>query len=167
MCPYLTVDISTQRLRRCFDNSFKVDYCNYGTINAQEAFVKIHFDPLININSTSIPITEQEGNNYTFNLGDVEVGECGSFNIQTTVSCESELGQTLCTTAKIYPDSLCAGIPEEWSGANIEVEGVCEGEEVLFTISNYRRRGYAIRTNIHSYPGWGDHYVRTNFFFLK
>ena len=136
LCPYLTVDISTPRLRRCFENTFNVDYCNYGTISAEEAFVKIYFDPLLTVNSTSIPITEQEGSTYTFNIGEVEVGECGSFSIHTTVSCDSELGQTLCTTAKIYPDSLCAGIPPEWSGANIEVEGVCEGDEVLFTIAN-------------------------------
>ncbi|MCP5498120.1 MAG: hypothetical protein H7A23_26485 [Leptospiraceae bacterium] len=136
LCPYLTVDISTSRLRRCFDNTFKIDYCNYGTVNAEEALVKIHFDPLLNVNSASIPIAQQEGNTYTFDLGEVQVGECGSFKIYTTVSCDSELGQTLCATAKIYPDSLCAGFSEEWSGANIEVVGACEGGEVLFTISN-------------------------------
>ena len=136
LCPYLTVDISTSRLRRCFDNTFKIDYCNYGTVNAEEALVKIHFDPLLNVNSASIPIAQQEGNTYTFDLGEVQVGECGSFFIFTTVSCDSELGQTLCATAKIYPDSLCAGFSEEWSGANIEVEGYCESDEVIFTITN-------------------------------
>ncbi|MBK9014025.1 MAG: T9SS type A sorting domain-containing protein [Saprospiraceae bacterium] len=62
-------------------------------------------------------------------------GQCGNFIIDFDLSCEAELGQTHCTEARIYPDTLC---PQNanWSGANIEVEGNCVNDEVHLTIKN-------------------------------
>jgi uncharacterized repeat protein (TIGR01451 family) len=134
-CPVMQVDISTPVLRRCFPSNYHVQYCNSGNQTAQPTFVGVQFDALLSIDSASVPFT-QNGNEYLFDVGAVSPGECGSFVIHTYLDCAAELGQTFCTTAHIWPDTLCAQNLPNWSGAQIEVSGVCEGDSVRFTIKN-------------------------------
>jgi uncharacterized repeat protein (TIGR01451 family) len=64
------------------------------------------------------------------------VGGCGSFTIETELSCDAVLGQTLCTEAHIFPDSLCLPDDPTWSGAEIQVTYDCTADSVIFTIEN-------------------------------
>jgi len=67
----------------------------------------------------------------------VAIGECGNFNIEIILDCDSTaLGQTHCVEAHIFPDQICTTPPAGWSGANIEVEGSCDGQNVTFQIKN-------------------------------
>lgn len=135
-CPWLETDISTPFLRRCFDNTYTVNYCNKGTSFAQDAYIEVELDPYLEFNSSTIPVTTQTGNVYRFDVGTLEAGDCGSFAIDVTVSCDSTLlGQTHCTTAHIYPDSLCVPTPD-WGGASVEVDATCTGDSIFFYIQN-------------------------------
>jgi len=135
-CPLMEVELSAWFLRRCFENSYFVSYCNQGTITATDASVEVTLDPLfINVSST-LPWSSVNGNTYTFDLGDIAVGDCGSFAINFEVSCDAELGQTHCTYAHIYPDETCQTPSPLWSGADLVVTGECVGDEVIFTITN-------------------------------
>ncbi len=134
-CPLMEVDIATPFLRRCMENLFAVHYCNNGNQPASDVSVTVLLDPLIELDSATLPYT-QNGSLYTFELGAVAAGECGSFNLYTTTSCAAELGQTLCVEAHIYPDTLCAPTVPNWSGARIEVSAECAGDSVLFQIKN-------------------------------
>ena len=58
-CPYMTVDVGTWAFRRCFETVATVEYCNLGTITAEDAYVEITLDPLVTIDSASIPYTGQ------------------------------------------------------------------------------------------------------------
>jgi hypothetical protein len=103
-CPSMGVTISTPFLRRCFDNTLYVNYCNEGTIPAQDAYVEITIDPRLEVTGSEIPWYAVNGNVYTFDLGDVDLFECGDFKIYTHLPCDSvELGQTLCLEAHIFP----------------------------------------------------------------
>ncbi len=135
-CPYMTVDLSTERLRRCFTNSYHVNYCNQGTTVAENASVVVTFDPFLEVQSSSIPWTAVNGNAYTFSLGNVAPGACGSFYVNVLVRCDAQPGQTHCSSAQVYPDTLCTPPNPLWSGANLEVEGHCDGSQVIFTIKN-------------------------------
>ncbi len=135
-CPYMTTDISTSFLRPCFSSVYTVNYCNEGTIASDNTYIKVSFDDLITVDSASINISSVVDNAFIFDLGDVAVNECGSFSIYTTISCDAVLGQALCANAHIYPDAICAEISPEWSGATVEVQGSCEGDEVHFIIKN-------------------------------
>jgi Secretion system C-terminal sorting domain len=136
-CPLLEVDISTPFLRRCFDNVYTVNYCNDGTLLAENAKVEVTLDEYLIVNNTSPPYDLLVGNTYTFNVGDIDVGECGQLLIYTTVDCDSTiLGQTHCVEAHIFPDSICFTPDPQWSGASIELDAVCEGDSVAFTIKN-------------------------------
>ncbi|MCB9316827.1 MAG: hypothetical protein H6569_11870 [Lewinellaceae bacterium] len=134
-CPLMEVDIATSFLRRCFGNMYAVNYCNVGNEPADPASVTVLLDPLLQVDSASIPYT-QDGQLLTFDLGAVAAGACGSFKIYTALSCEAELGQTLCVEAHIYPDTICAMNLPNWSGAQVEVSAECAGDSVIFLIHN-------------------------------
>lgn len=135
-CPLMEVNLGTWGLRRCFNNSYKVNYCNDGTTAAQDVFVEVTLDPFFENISSSTPWTLVSGSTYRFELGDVAVNECGLFTINFDLSCDAELGQTHCTYAYIYPDTTCLPASPLWSGADLVVTGVCDGDNVIFTITN-------------------------------
>ncbi|MDX1912726.1 MAG: T9SS type A sorting domain-containing protein [Saprospiraceae bacterium] len=135
LCPAMQVDLSTLGLRRCFPSIYHVQYCNLGTLIAEDAVVTVQLDPYFNFLNSTIPWSGVDGNTYTFPVGDVEPGECGTFTIRFEISCEAELGQTHCTEARVTPDVFCT-TPGLWNGAEIKVQGYCAGDMVKFVITN-------------------------------
>jgi uncharacterized repeat protein (TIGR01451 family) len=135
-CPLLEVDVTTPLLRRCYENSYFVRYCNKGTTTARGASVRIVLDKYLTFNSASIPLSSRRGDTLFFNVPNLETNTCGTFSFRATVRCDSTyLGQTHCVEAHIYPDSICVPTPG-WSGASIEVSGNCLRDSVLFLIKN-------------------------------
>ena len=135
LCPILWVDISTRFLRRCFENTYTVNYCNYSDATIDDMYVEVQLDPFMTITSSDIPGTPLGGNLHSFDLGDIAAGECGNFKINFYLDCSAALGATHCVNAHIYPDTLCPN-PTNWSGANIEVEALCENDTVFLSVKN-------------------------------
>ena len=136
-CPALETHITTPFLRRCFNNTYAVSYCNKGTTQADNAYLTVTLDSLLEFISASKSITSQVGRTYRFNLGNIAVDDCGRFDITTRVRCgdSTRLNQALCVEARIFPDTICT--PNTlWSGANIVVTGTCQQDSVLFQIRN-------------------------------
>lgn len=135
LCPSTSVDLSNAILRRCFENIYQVKYCNTGTATAENARVEITFDPYFEILNSTLPWSAVNGNTYTFPLGDLPSGDCGDFKVVFRLDCDADLGQTHCSEAHIYPDTVCD--PQlAWNGAALRVKGQCSGNEVKFTIEN-------------------------------
>jgi Secretion system C-terminal sorting domain len=135
-CALLDVDITTPLLRRCFENTYYINYCNRGTKTASNALVKITLDKSLTFNASMLPLARRNGQDLFFNLGNIEQGKCGTFQMTATVNCDGTvLGQTHCVEAHIYPDSVCVPV-QGWSGASIEVSGACERDSVSFLIRN-------------------------------
>ena len=137
-CPLMEVDIASPFLRRCFESKYIVTFCNSGTVAANDAFIEVELDSFLSVISTSIP-SSQNGNLLTFDLGNVDVGQCGNFEIIVLISCDAELGITHCTNAHIFPDTICEPPPPtDWSGANLQITGNCNStnDMVEFTITN-------------------------------
>jgi uncharacterized repeat protein (TIGR01451 family) len=133
-CPLLHVDISSAALERCFASTYYVEYCNWGMADALNAYVEVELDPFLTYDTSSIAGVHLGGDLYRFNIGTVERGTCGEFWIDVMVTCDTNLiGITHCTEAHIYPDSICLS---PWTGPNINVEGVCLGDTVLFKVMN-------------------------------
>ncbi|MBI4647009.1 MAG: hypothetical protein HY738_10575 [Bacteroidia bacterium] len=142
LCPLLNITVSSSILRRCFINTYYIKYCNTGTSEASNSYIEISFPPEIIPLSSSLPWSSQTGNIYRFNIGTIDVGDCGSFYITDSVSCEAEIGQTLCVQAHIYPDSLCLPPDTVWDHSSIEVTGSCSNDSlVCFTIYNTGEAG--------------------------
>lgn len=137
ICPALTVSMGTNKLRRCFSGNFyHVEYCNQGTAAAQDAYVTVALDPFLTVLSSSAPYTDLGSNVLQFDLGTLDIGECGSFNIEVFVNCNAVLGQTHCSQASIYPDSLCVPPNANWSGASLQVSSICNPDSLRFVIKN-------------------------------
>jgi Secretion system C-terminal sorting domain/SdrD B-like domain len=133
-CSGLRVDIGTPLLRRCFDNIYTVSYCNNGTSPVQNAYVEVALDTTLIFQNATFPVASIKGRIYRFNVGDMDILMCKSFNITVKVSCEipSLLGRTACTEAHIYPDSICP----TWRGAKMEATGRCDRDSLRFNLQN-------------------------------
>lgn len=137
-CTLLTIDVASPLQRRCFTNTYTISYCNEGTKSADSAYVELTFPPEIIPLSASIPHVENEsGNVWSFDLDTLAIGECGSFTVVDSVSCEAVLGSAACVEGRIYPAFLCRDVSTLWDGSNIEVTGECiDNEFIEFTITN-------------------------------
>jgi len=106
-------------------------------VAAENAYVEVTLDDYLTYQSSTLPFVAQDGNVFTFELGDVAVNDCGSFEITAFLDCDSTIiGQTHCSEAHIFPDSLCIPSSPQWDGASIEVDVECVGDSVIFTIHN-------------------------------
>lgn len=136
-CPYMEVDISTPFLAVCSDIVYTVNYCNLGTATAEDAYVEVNLDEELSFVSSSIPVSNQNGSVYSFDLGDIASTICGSFTINTTLACEGIAdGQAGLASATIFPDTLCNEPDPNWDRASIIVDGNCENDSIQFRIKN-------------------------------
>ncbi len=132
-CPNLVVGINAHHLKRCFDSQYVVHYQNTGTDSAQNANIVVELDSFLTYTNSSITPISQDGSTLTFDLGDLGLFESGNFTIDVEVSCDATLGQTHCTKATINPNNYCF---PAWNGSRIEVEEVCTGTTLEYTIRN-------------------------------
>ena len=135
-CPILVVDVSTAILEPCRDANYTISICNRGIETAEAAYIDVQFDPFLEVNYSTLPWTDHVGNIYRFDIGDLSIEECGSFVVNTTVSCDAAVGQAHCVEAYAHPDPICIPPPPLWDGASIKVEGECIGDSVQFLIKN-------------------------------
>lgn len=136
-CPLLSVDISTWALRPCMQSTYTVHYCNHGTIPADSAYIEVEFDNDISPVSSTLPWASQNGNVFTFNIGNVGVNQCGTFYISIDVSCNAVMGSTHCIQAHIYPDSICTPADSSWDHSSMNVEGYCVNDSLAcFSVFN-------------------------------
>jgi hypothetical protein len=135
ICPLLYVDLSAPFIRQTGNGSiYTVHYCNQGTMEAHNAYVKVELDPALTVLGSSIAISNQNNNIYTFLLGNLSIGQCASFTIDVIADTSAIMGQTFCSEAHIYPDSTC--IPNLWNGPILDVEVDCINDTIHFEIQN-------------------------------
>ena len=133
-CPLLTVSLSAPFLRATGGGSnYTIHYCNDGTAEAPNPYIEVRIDTGLNVLSTSIPYSNQNGNLYTFPIDTLTIGECGNFTITVIANPNLPNGQTLCSKAHIYPDSICLPI---WNDAIIEASATCQIDTIAFKLSN-------------------------------
>ena len=134
-CPVLTVDIGSTALQICSENQYFVHYCNEGDLLAENVQIGVEFPEMISFKESELPVERVE-DVYYFEVGVLEVGECGNFSITVAIACDVLVGKTACVKAEISPNDACDPPNELWDRSNIEVEAECIEGEVKFTISN-------------------------------
>ncbi|MEZ4949119.1 MAG: hypothetical protein R2784_07005 [Saprospiraceae bacterium] len=134
ICPIPEIRIATPRLRRCEEAFYIVEYCNQGSISSAGTYIEVKLDPYLVFLDASIPVSNQNGQLLTFNMGDLPSLECGDFKIFVEVDCDSTIvGQTHCTEARIYPHPPCGNY---FNQPEINIEVRCTGSEALFFVKN-------------------------------
>lgn len=135
-CPELQVDISTVCLQHCADNQYFINYCNIGGMLVEGATVQLTLDTFLLVTATSIPIANQVDNVLTFEVGDLNPDDCGTFQLTAFLDCDAVLGQAHCVEAQIFPDSLCVSPDPDWDESLLEVNYDCQGDSIFFEILN-------------------------------
>lgn len=136
-CVAMATEIAADFLAVCEEVGYTVTYSNDGTILASEVYVEVELDQELTYVSSTIPPSNINGNVYTFQLGDVNSTESGSFHINTMMACDGiAQGQAALVSAHIYPDTLCLEPDPNWDMASIIVGGVCENDSIKFFIRN-------------------------------
>ena len=135
-CPKLEVDISPGALESCELTDYIINYCNYGTGDANDAKIEVTFDKHLTVIESDLTWTSVDGNTYTFDLGTVEKADCGAFKVRASLSCDAQADEAILVKAEAFPNDQCLPVDPDWSGASIEVEGECIGDSIVFVIKN-------------------------------
>ena len=106
-CTEPVVEISSPVLVRCFETSIYVHYCNEGTIPVEDVVVTVTLDSFLHVNSISQTPASQNGFTYTFDIGTLDIFECGDIVFDILVDCDAELGTEQCYSAQISPEPGC------------------------------------------------------------
>lgn len=134
-CNLLSVDLSAPFLRRCLPNTYTVKSFNLGAAKVSDVKVAVKLDPYMAYTGSSISGVPSADNTYTFNLGDLLPGEDKTFKIEFNISCDAPKGYTHRSSASVTPYTVCNPSPN-WSGADLDIKGVCDGDSVRFVVKN-------------------------------
>ena len=136
LCINNTVDVSTSDdFRRCIKNKYYVTFCNHGSIPSTGTYIDISLDHLLNLDNASAPFTSLGNNVYRFQVGTLDIFQCGIFTLDVTPRCDSTIeGQTLCVEAHIYPDTVCTS--PNYNGSHIVASAACLGDSVKLELKN-------------------------------
>lgn len=134
-CALMEVQIGSYRPRVCFDDVLYLEYCNKGTVAADDVFIKLNLDSILEIQSADFPYTFL-GDTIIFELGTVQPGDCGLIKVTYLTSCDAVIGQTPCVEAIISPNDPCPPASPLWSGASLAINAECVGDSIHFTIKN-------------------------------
>jgi sugar lactone lactonase YvrE len=111
--PYLSVQVGTNRRRRCFRSSTTITYTNTGFATASNAQVKVALSPYVAFISATVPHTQDEQGNLVFQVGTLAPNEQGTILLQDSVVCGDPTlrGLTVCTKVWITPLNVYPPLP--------------------------------------------------------
>lgn len=134
-CARNEIDIAAPILRRCTDNTYRVRYCNSGTVPSFNTLVSVILDPGLQFVSSSVAPQSISGDTVFFNIGTLNNADCGEFSLTAFLDCNTITGQTHCVTAFIAPNSFC-DINPAWDGSIISAQALCENDSVKMMLTN-------------------------------
>lgn len=110
-CAGLNISLSTQVLRRCFDNIYYGTLCNDGSKDATNTTIKVKLDTFFEFKSASLPILQQVGKTLILDAGTIKAGDCINFSIKYKLTCNAALGQVHCIEAIAFSPDECSEDP--------------------------------------------------------
>ncbi len=109
LCPFISVDMAWTGSRICMDGLILLEYCNFGAAAEDNLQVILTLPGELTIVDADHPWA-QSGNVATFEVGELEIGECGIISIQSFIDCDAVLGEEVCLSVEAFPDDPCAGM---------------------------------------------------------
>jgi uncharacterized delta-60 repeat protein/uncharacterized repeat protein (TIGR01451 family) len=151
-CPSPTISLNMPFMRPCFTGQkINVQACNEydATGVIPDAYSIVKLDPNLIFENASLPYTSLGNNQYRFEHGVLNPGQCVNYTIDAQVNCAAVLGQTFCMEANLFPidDCVLDTIPTPptgevtpctlpWDKSSLSVGGWCANDSIYFTISN-------------------------------
>lgn len=135
-CPRNEIDVAAPILRRCVENTWTIRYCNAGTIPSFDTRVEVALDEYLTLVSSTVPNIPKGNNIFSFDIGTLANGDCGSFQVTARLECDkAELGQTHCVEAHIFPDDFCGAKPG-WDSVIVVAKALCEDGVAKLILGN-------------------------------
>ncbi|MCB9356667.1 MAG: T9SS type A sorting domain-containing protein [Lewinellaceae bacterium] len=138
-CPLMYTSLTANNIRPCSTSVVHVRYRNGGTAIAENARVTVTLDPFLTFQGASISPLSINGQVLVFELGDVApagIVDWHDLSIQVGVDCGLQIGNFVCVSAAIEPDTTCFQAPQ-WNGAIVSVDGACDTDDnAVFKIRN-------------------------------
>ena len=170
-CSLLSVQVTSNRKRRCFTGYTTVTYKNAGTVEATNATIKIILPPTVAALSSTRTWDKKTDSLLVYNIARIAPGEVSSFVIKDSVLCGNEdfRGMTACTRVTISPIGNCnteyTAPPAAWDKSSIKVTGWCNNGMVNMVIKN---GGSGDMLGDHEYRIFAnDTLISRNFFSLR
>ncbi|QHT68061.1 T9SS type A sorting domain-containing protein [Rhodocytophaga rosea] len=165
LCPNLTVDVASDRRRRCLTSRTLLSYANTGFASAANVKVHVKFPAYVVPVSASKVYTITPDSVYVFDIGTLEVNQSGVITIMDSVLCgiPSIRGLTQCTKAWITPANTCLPTDSKWDKSYINLQAGCkdngvvrmaiynQGSEHMADSSNFRIYADAVLVFKHSF----------------
>lgn len=137
-CSYIEVDISTPILKPCIESAYTINYCNRGTETAFNTTIDIEIGDNLMVNGGDVLAADPVGNgSFSFPIGDVLVGQCGSFEVKVTPLCDlSPIGRSHSSKATATATNLCTD--PVWAGPLLDLKGRCSNDidSITFVLTN-------------------------------
>ncbi len=137
-CANLSVEIKSDRRRRCFRNTTYVQYQNVGlTSSSPASTVKVILPKYVKAISSVPSWNSQSGDTLIYAVGSVGIFGAGTIKIIDSVICgdESIRGMTQCTQAIISPKNYCY-TTSNWDQSDLYVTGECINSTFMAKIKN-------------------------------
>ena len=136
--PLMSVRIGTPFTRRCNETTYYVNVCNDGNLAVDSAVVMVQLPPGLSFVRSDMANTVDTAGRIIFTLGQFDFDTCRDFSFVAKVGCDGavELGQSLCVTAHVAPDTLPGIGNDAWTGGVVVVKGRCAANLVIFEVRN-------------------------------
>ncbi len=109
LCPLIGVDLAWSNSRICNEGLMLIEYCNFGSASEDNLQINLTIPQEIVFIDANQPWL-QNGSIYTFDIGTLGIGECGTIIIQDSVMCNAVMGEEVCLVVEALPGGPCAGI---------------------------------------------------------
>ncbi len=131
-CVKSNVEVSIPFLRRCFSNTYTLDYQNTGTLPMQNAYILLNLDKDLILETMTLPYTNLGNQQFKVELGNLPIGAYGVFYFTAKLNCTTTtLGQTHCVEATLFPENNCDN-----NNVKISIKPTCSNGNVNFELQN-------------------------------
>lgn len=141
LCPYLNVEYTQSRLRRCIVNNASILYCNIGNIDTTGVKVHLELPEHVFLVGADKTYSQAADGHYIFDIGDLHAGACGEIKTLDSVACVDGInGLTECLRIWITPANKCVQQLEptysDWDKSELVVKGRCVIPHIQYVIYN-------------------------------
>ncbi|MBD0260528.1 MAG: hypothetical protein ICV83_32835, partial [Cytophagales bacterium] len=126
VAPRLSIQVASDRRRRCFPGRTVVVYGNSGDQAAPDVKIYVKLPEHVRLVSADAVYQRAEDHTYIFTIGALPAGASGRILIKDSVVCNNPAirGLTQCTEAWITPANPRTPAAQ-WDRSNVQVRGVC------------------------------------------
>ena len=90
----------------CETSLYRVTYCNHGTLDAENVILSLILDDDLTFIDSEPSFTTSIDSLYTFDVGNLAIGECQTAWVRVEVDCNAKLSQAHCLNVSISPDEM-------------------------------------------------------------